>query len=208
MLCRRCRRYRGTGSRRATCAPPSERRGNHSTTPRVRSDRRSPHRRRRRYCTSDSRPGRMPSTSSRRTSPTSSSSSSSTGQFLFVLFDVPTKTSTFYLLNISARNQPIFTMFGAHIWWTFLTVSAILLVWNFSCCVVQQLAIWDTANFSGKRLSFTRYSGNVLSGVVETLKWLMWNFFRLPFTKNHSDHLIIVCVIHEIKGGRFYWETV
>jgi len=47
---------------------------------------------------------------------------------LYATVYVPTKTSTLYLLNISAINQPIFTMFGAHIWWTFLTVSAILLV--------------------------------------------------------------------------------
>ena len=41
---------------------------------------------------------------------------------------VPIKTSIFYFSNISVKNQPNFTMFGAHIWPTFLTVSAVLLV--------------------------------------------------------------------------------
>ena len=44
-----------------------------------------------------------------------------------ILHRVPIKTSTFYFLNISVKNQPVFTMFGAHTWPTLLAVSAVLL---------------------------------------------------------------------------------
>jgi len=37
------------------------------------------------------------------------------------------KRLPFIFLNISVKNQPVFTVFCAHIWWTLLTVSAILL---------------------------------------------------------------------------------
>jgi len=34
------------------------------------------------------------------------------------------------------------------------------------------------------------------------------NFFRISYIKNNRNHLIFDWVIHKIKGGRFYWDTV
>ena len=51
------------------------------------------------------------------------------------------------------------------------------------------------------------YSGYILA-VVDMLLITYVQFVSILCTKNNSNHLIFDWVIHKIKRGRFYWDTV